>query len=299
MVISPAQADRELERLIHRIGEVSTLPHTMLQIVRVTNDPLSSSKDLTRVIETDPALSTRLLKCANSVAHGLTSRIKNLQQAIGYLGFSKVRNLAISASVCEIFKTDYRIGTYNRRNLWDHMVAVAVTAKVIAIRRQVPNPEDVFLAGLLHDLGIILFDQYHHEEFERLMSRYPIGRTLVQAEQMNYGFDHTVLGAYIAQRWRLPESVRMTIRHHHAERYEGNHAQTIACVELANVMCTSKGIGSVGVPLPGMSPSVLDHLRIKKSDIKMLIEDMNKQIDEHAELFELVSNEARQRLTSA
>jgi putative nucleotidyltransferase with HDIG domain len=298
MVISPAQADRDLDRLVHRIGEISTLPHTMLQIIRVTNDPLSSSKDLTRVIELDPALSARLLKCANSVAHGLTSRIKSLQQAVGYLGFSKVRNLAISASVCEVFKTDYRIGTYNRRGLWDHMIAVAVTSKVIAIRRNVPNPEDVFLAGLLHDLGIILLDQYHHEEFERAMSRYPIGRTLVQAERMAYGFDHTVLGTYIAERWRLPDSVRLTIRHHHTDRYDGNHAQTIACVELANVMCTSKGIGSVGVPLPGMSSSVLDHLNIETSDVKMLIEDMNEQIDQNSELFDLVTDETRQRLES-
>lgn len=288
-----------LSTVLGKIEDISTLPHTLLRIFSVTNDPLSNAEDLRRVIESDPPLCARVLQCANSTLHGLRHRIDTPTHAICYLGFTRVRNLAVTATVCELFRNDATIGRYNRRSLWNHMVAVAITAREIAETLHISGPDEVFLAGLLHDIGIILEDQYLHEPFSDLMRHYPTGRTLCQAEQAQFGFDHTLLGSTVAQKWNLPELVWKTIRLHHAPRYNGPMAPVIACVELANVMCTSKGIGSVGVPLPGMSPSVLDHLRIKKSDIKMLIEDMNKQIDEHAELFELVSNEARQRLTSA
>ncbi len=298
MTIPHHQAQRNLDNLIHRIQGISTLPHTMLQVIAVTNDPLSNIKDLTQIIQTDPALAATVLKYANSVAHGLTSRITSLQHAIGYLGTSRVRNLAISASVCHIFKRDLVVGPYHRRRLWDHMVSVAVTAKMIAEEQNVPNAEDVFLAGLLHDLGIILEDQYHHEAFVQMMEAFPEGKTLVQAEQEAFGFDHAVLGAIVAKQWRLPEVVQETILFHHADRYYGFYAKTIACVELANVMASAKGIRSVGIPLPGFSASALEHLNIGKGDVRRLVEKMNEQLTSNAQLFNLVSASTRQRLAT-
>jgi len=293
------QAQRNLDNLIHRINGVSTLPHTMLQVIAVTNDPLSNIKDLTQIIQTDPSLAATILKYANSVAHGLTSRITNLQHAIGYLGTSRVRNLAISASVCNIFKRDVTIGPYHRRRLWDHMVAVAVTSRMIAERQNVPNPEDVFLAGLLHDLGIILEDQYYHEPFAELMRNFPQGKSLIQAEQEAFGFDHAVLGAIVAKQWKLPEVVQETILFHHAERYYGYYARTIACVELANVMTSAKGIRSVGIPLPGFSASAIEHLKIGKGDVKILVDEMHEHLAGNEQLFNLVSTPTRDKLASA
>ena len=179
------------------------------------------------------------------------------------------------------------IGRYNRRALWIHMVAVAITAREIAETLHISGPDEIYLAGLLHDIGIILEDQHLHGPFSDLMLHYPTGRTLCQAEESRFGFDHTLLGATVAKTWNLPELVWKTIRLHHAPRYDGPMAPVIACVELANVMCTAKGLASVGLPLHGMSASVLQHLGIRREDIHPLAERMNRELSACSELFEL------------
>jgi putative nucleotidyltransferase with HDIG domain len=277
-----------LENVLHRIEDLSTLPHSMLQVIRVTNDPLSTAKDLAKVLESDPALCTRLLRCANSVIHGLRARVETVQHAVTLLGFSRVRSLALTATVCNIFQNDFSAGPYSRRHLWDHMIAVAVTAREIAESLRIAAPEEVFIAGLLHDIGILLEDQYLHKAFSHLMANYPTGRTLVQAEEQWFGFDHTLLGATVAMQWNLPELVWKTIRHHHSEQYSGPHAPAIACVELANVMCTAKGLQSVGLPIHRMSTSVLTHLGIGRKDIHPFVERMNHELAAHSELFDLI-----------
>jgi len=281
------QQQYELGKLLQRINEVSTLPNMLQEIIRVTNDPNADAMTLGHVIERDPAVAARVLRCANSVAYGLRHRIDSLQMAISYLGFSQVRNLAMSASICKVFQNDIQLGNYTRHGLWHHMASVAITARLIAHQQGVRNPDEVFLAGLLHDLGIILEDQYMHEPFAHMMRHFPASYTLVQAEREVFGFDHTELGARVADMWQLPAAVRDTIRHHHNLYYDTPHAQTIACVELANVMCSIKGVRSVGVPVSRISPSVIKHLRLRKGGVNKLIEEMFVQIEQNEQLLRL------------
>ena len=92
-------------------------------------------------------------------------RITNLQQAIAYLGMKQIRNLAVTASVNELFKKDEALGGYRRSQLWKHLVSVGICGRLIAMRRKFANFEDVFLSGLMHDIGIILADQHAHANF--------------------------------------------------------------------------------------------------------------------------------------
>ncbi len=280
--------------LVRDITEASTLPHSMMRIIRATSDPLSNVRDITRIIEHDPALASKLLKCANSVLHGIRTKIGTIHHAVSYLGYNQVRNLTVTASICDIFKQPCVVGTYDRRELWEHMVSVAITSKMIAEEFKVENPEEVFLAGLLHDIGIILEDQYMHAGFSTMMKNFPPDPdyTLCQAEREWFGFDHTTLGYMISKKWNLSEVVQKVIYLHHAESYCGVHAKSIACVELANVMVTTKGIRSVGIPIHYMSRSVLEHLGLKKDDIKHLVHRMSHRIDECYDLFTLVSDAA-------
>ena len=281
------QADRNLDKLLSRIDEVSTLPHVMMQVTAVTNNPLSSVEDLSRVVETDPALATRLLRRVNSAKYGLSQRVKDLKKAVGYLGFSEVRNIAVASSVCNIFRKDLKVGPYDRRRLWDHLVSTAVTARIVALLQKLDNPEEAFLAGLLHDLGIILEDQYDHDRFVEMMQNFPADRPLIEVEQKYFGFDHTLLGFRVAQKWNMPESVQHAIRLHHQPEYDGPHAKIIACVELANVMCSLRGVQSLGMVDVKLSPSVQKHLGLDVGQIKTLVGDMNYHLAKHEQLFNL------------
>ena len=121
-----------------------------------------------------------------------------------------------------------------------------------------------------------------------MMRTMPLSYTLCQAEQETFGFDHTELGAAVAEMWNLPQAVRDTIRHHHSLSYDTPYAKTIACVELANVMLSLNGLGSIDRPLPGLSPSVMQHLGLKRGDLEVHSEQMTEELEANKALIELV-----------
>ncbi len=196
-------------------------------------------------MESDAALAARVLRCVNSSAYAVRTRITNLQQAIAYLGLKQIRNLAITASVGELFKGGNTIATYSRPDLWKHFVSVGLCARLIAMRLRKTNFEDIFLAGLLHDIGIIL--EHDHNNFVRVVSSLDNKRSLAEVEREHLNYDHTMLGQRIAEEWGFPEAVQAVVRlHHNSAAYRGSEVDSVRCVELANLICTLKGLSSVG-----------------------------------------------------
>ena len=277
-----------LKSVLRRIGEISTLPHVALQVMKVANDPQSGAVDLKEVMETDVALSARVLRCVNSSAYALRTKITNLQQAIAYLGLKQIRNLAMTASVSELFKKNDSIGSYGRCELWRHLVSVGISARMTAMRLKFRNFEDMFLAGLLHDIGIILEDQHIHDEFARVIQSLDGQKTLAETEHAQLGFDHTRLGAQIAESWGFPEAIKAAIRYHHASTdYRGDQIDIVRCVEAANLICTLKGITSVGLKLVKFSRPAIAGLGLSKEDIAVLAEDLDRELASNASLFQI------------
>jgi HD-like signal output (HDOD) protein len=284
----PQQTKPVLHQVVQRIDEISTLPQIALRVMEVANDPESGAADLREVMEGDAALSARVLRCANSSAYATRMKITNLQQAIAYLGMKQIRNLAMTASVSELFKQDQAVGTYRRSGLWRHLVSVGICARLIALRRSLNNFEDAFLAGLLHDIGIILEDQHVHEGFCEVMAALSQGKTLSETERAYWGFDHTALAGKVAETWGFPEGVKMAIRYHHMSvNYRGDEIDVVRCVEVANLLCTLKGIPSVGLKLVKVSQPALAGLSLTKEDIAVLAEDLDEEIAASANLFQV------------
>lgn len=288
MLASAEKTPPAMEKVLRRIDEISTLPQVALKVMEVANDPDSGAADLKEVLESDAALSARVLRCVNSSAYAVRTRITNLQQAIAYLGLKQVRNLAMTASVSELFKKDEKIGPYCRPNLWRHLVSVGICARLIALRRKLRNFEDAFLAGLLHDVGIILEDQHAHPEFVSIMRSLDESKVLTENERAVLSFDHTTLAEKVAESWGFPDVVRAAIRHHHASvNYRGEDIDIVRCVEVANLICTLKGITSVGAKLVRVSQPALQGLSLDKDDIAVLAEDLEHELTQNATLFSL------------
>jgi putative nucleotidyltransferase with HDIG domain len=277
-----------LDQFARRIDEISTLPQVALRVMEVANDPNSGASHLKSAMEGDAALSARVLRCVNSSAYALRTKITNLQQAIAFLGMKQVRNLAMTASVSDLFKKDEKIGPYSREGLWRHLVSVGVCARMIAMRRKMPSFEDAFLAGLLHDIGIILEDQHSHRSFRQVIQSLTPENPLIEAERVVFGFDHTALGERVAEQWGFPEMLRRAIRwHHNASACKGDDADIVRCVEVANLICTLKGVESVGVKLIRSNGSAISDLKLTKEDILVLANDLDAEIEQNASLFQM------------
>lgn len=276
-----------LDRIVSHIAEISTLPHIALKLIRISQNPNTSPQILCNVLATDPVMTSRVLRCVNSAAYGLTHPVTNLHRAVCLLGYAQLRDLAMTASVASVFKHNDSCGAYVRAKLWRHMVSVAICSRMIAARCELTEFEDVYLAGLLHDIGIILIDQYEHTTFTNMMINFPehAGVNLALVEQGRLGYDHTMLGARIAQQWGLAQSLQDVIRNHHqVERYEGKFPRMLACVDLANLLCTLRGWSSIGHTLVTASQWSLEQLNFTAVDVQILNEDLSAEIKLHQEL---------------
>jgi putative nucleotidyltransferase with HDIG domain len=282
------QPPRSLDAVVLQLVEVSTLPQIALSVIRIARDPATGVADLRAVVEGDPALSARVIRLVNSAAYGLRLPVTNLHQAISYLGFSQVRNLAMTASVCEAFRREEAGSTYSRRGLWQHLVSVGICARLVARRCRMSNFEDAFLAGLLHDIGIILEDQLMHARFRRMIGTLRNGTPLCESERGAFEFDHCTLGARAAEAWEFPPALQAAIRFHHGSgKYAGAGLEIVRCVEVANVICTIKGITSVGLPLLEPPLDALQALGFRQEDITVLAIDLDRDLESNQHLFDL------------
>jgi putative nucleotidyltransferase with HDIG domain len=287
--VPDAEAMTPAQELVGRIADVSSLPTVALKIAEVVRDVKAGARELLRVVETDVSLTARVLRTVNSAAYGLSGRVSNLQQAISFLGFSQIRNLALTASVSRLFQQSKPIGSYNRLKLWHHLVSVAVAARLIARRLELREFEDAFLAGLLHDIGLILEDQHVHEGFRMVVEAAQPGRTLREIEQKMLGFDHTQIGALIAEQWHFPELICRAIAHHHASHEDsGDGHVVVQCVDAANILVSVKGTPSIGVNLTESRSAVFGQLGFSPLGIRVLSEDLDVAVKRHQELFELL-----------
>lgn len=278
----------QLDDVLRRADQISTLPQIAVKVMKIANDPNSSAADLKQAMECDVALSARVLRCVNSSAYAVRTKITNLQQAIAYLGMKQIRNLAMTATVSQMFKQDDSCGTYRRTGLWRHLVSVGLCARLVAMRLKFPNFEDMFLAGLMHDIGIVFEDQYAHPDFVAVVQSLDPAKTLCDIERHHLQFDHTQLGERIAQQWGFPDSVIAAIRHHHAPAaYKGEHVNLLRCVDLANLICSLKKISSVGVPLVKLCPTTMTSLGFGRQDLAVLGEDLDREIQQNASLFQV------------
>lgn len=274
-----------LDEVVRRIDEISSLPHVALRVLEVANDPRAGAADLKEVMEVDVALSARVLRCVNSSAYAVRTKVTNLQQAIAYLGLKQVRNLAMAIGVSQMFREDKAIGPYRRSQLWRHLVSVGVCARLIAMRLRYKAFEDVFLAGLLHDIGLVLEDQYAHRQFVAILENLDLDKTLAENEHRFLLFDHARLGDRVGEQWKFPDSIRDAIRHHHApEACRGEGAEVVRYVEMANLICTLKGIPSVGAKLVKVSKATLSALALGKDDLMVIAQDLDRELAQNAEL---------------
>ena len=267
--------------LFARISEVSSLPDVALRIIEVAHDPTSSAEDLCEVIRSDPALATRLIRTVNSSYYSLKRKVTDLKQAVTLLGFEEIRNLAMTAYVAPLFRRTAGHGSYTRRGLWHHMISVGMVAERIARESGRTAPREAYLAGLIHDLGLILIDQYLHGPFCQVVDALTEETPTCELEKKILSFDHTALGQYVAARWGLPDPLTDAISYHHApEQCSGSTCNTVYSVALANLLCHTKGITSLGVcnarPLPSR---LVIELGLQKQQVALIVEGLDEVLE--------------------
>lgn len=233
--------------LVKDIGGLVTLPDVYLRINRLIDDPNSSSADIARAVSQDPSFTVRLLRVANSSLYGFSSAVDTVAKAVTIIGTSQIRNLALSMSVARSF-AGLPNDLVSMDNFWRHSLLCALAARHLAKEARRCDPDALFTAGLLHDIGeLVIFNRLPgqaREALERVLdSQEEI--QVHEAEREVMGFDHADVGGELARQWNLPPLLEECIAHHHAIADARRHPRETALVHIANVIALMAEIDSL------------------------------------------------------
>jgi len=188
-------------------ADLVTLPAVYTQLKAVLDDPDFSMQDVVDVVSNDPAITTKLLRLANSAYFGLATRIDTVARAVSMLGTQEVHDLVLATSVVQSF-SGMENEVMDMQRFWRKSVLCAIAAKSLALRCNVLDSDSAFVAGLLRDLGhLFLYQKLPQQSLQAHQMHVQRGIPLYQAENSLMGTDYAKVGAEAMRRWKLPENL--------------------------------------------------------------------------------------------
>ncbi len=279
--VESKQHNEALERLFQRLGQLSSLPSVAQRILQVADNDESNAADLLEVVGQDPTLSIRILRTVNSSIFGIPNEVADLQTAISMLGFVEVRNLAMTVYVARLCEDSSSYRSFSREDLWKHMVAVGTIARMLAKIYQRVEPEEAYMAGLLHDVGMLLIDQYMHDSFCKVIDLVSEGAETTAAERQILTFDHTDLGAYVARKSNFPDRVVDAIHYHHRpDDCQSSGQALLNIVAVANYFASLKGLSSLGVRnIAAPTDRICASLGLNKRQLETIVGELDTVLE--------------------
>jgi putative nucleotidyltransferase with HDIG domain len=267
---SPADGTALKEKILRSLKDLPPMPQVAQKAREVMAKPSSSFSDLAKVIETDQAIVTRILKIANSPYYGLSGKVSSVQHAAVILGsktLMEMLNLACSTEILGKTLTGYNL---DAGDLWVHSLAVAAGSQIIAKRVSPELEQDAFSAGLIHDVGKLILDPYIQERKDTFQAFVDEGNeTFLNAEKHILGFDHAELAAEACRKWQIPSKIAAAIRYHH-DPVKDDILSFI--VHTADAVAMMSGIGSgLDGMLYTLNPEAMKVLKLEPDDLSIMM----------------------------
>ncbi len=276
---------------IKRLKDLPTLPTILVECNKLLEDPNVSANQLAKAIKTDQAVSSKVLKLVNSAFYGLSGKVGTISQGIVVLGFNTVRNIILSLSVLDLLPKDADLGEFEISDLWKHSLGCAVISRVFAQKVGIKDPEEAFVAGLLHDIGKIIIAKLFQEELVTILkTTHQEKKLFLDVERDVLGTAHDQIGGMLAKNWQLPSTLSESISFHHNGEKTMKHAKLVYTIRLADIVTRGLQIGSGGDRvIPEMDKTAWDALNVSYSDIARWVEDLDEEFDKASAFFSVLS----------
>ncbi|TKJ41708.1 hypothetical protein CEE37_03840 [candidate division LCP-89 bacterium B3_LCP] len=214
----PNHRIKEIIQILDQDRELPTLSPIVQKVLRLISDENVSINELATVIKNDVSLSFKILKVVNSAFYGFTRKVSTLSQAMVILGLSAVKNLALSMSILEVMMKGSKVtkGAQDFKVFWERSLFAAVAARRMSILAKFPYEEEIFIAALLQNVGMLVFIKHYPGEYTKLIEEARRTTTpIINLEDQQFGINHTMLGEFLANKWRLPRALTVPILRHH------------------------------------------------------------------------------------
>ena len=260
-----------LKKLKHKNIILPEIPSVAFELQEVIGNPMSSAERIARVVGRSPSLTAVLLRIVNSSFYSLPAKISTVSHAVSLIGTQEISVLALGICVLSIFKNipEKTINTYS---FLRHSLFCGLLSRVFAAHKNVSQTEQLFVAGLLHDLGrLILYTYFPDDSLNVLACSRHHDKLLYEAEKDYLGCDHALLGMKLMKQWRLPPILENCVQYHHKPS-RARQAVAASIVHLSDIIANSLGIGSSGEKyVPPMDNKAWENLELSPSSFETII----------------------------
>ena len=271
--------------ILRKFTELKTLPHVAIRVTQLANDENSTMQDFEEVIKLDPVLVTRLLRLVNSPYFGLVQKVESISKAVVFTGMKQLRNLVAVEALRGMFVGES--DDFSPQKLWLHSATVAILSTMIAKRIFGKEGEDVFLAGIIHDIGLIVENQIVGEQLRVACRAFHAGQgPLIECERQAIGADHADVGYQLAKGWNLPPEVLSSIKNHHSSRGKKELHNTGNILQLAEFMAAKMQYWPIAGPIEPLSSELASHVKERMADYRVIIRDLPDEMARAKELYE-------------
>jgi HD-like signal output (HDOD) protein len=268
--------------IIDKIKDLPTLPDVINKVLALVGDENTSAKKLGSLISYDQAISSRLLKVANSAYYGFMKKVATAQHAIVILGFKEVKSLVLGIAVFDTMKGASSETSLMREDFWMHSMGSALAGQIICKKVGGTDLESTFTASLLHDIGKLVLDVFLTREYAKVLEKVRLnGVSVLEAEEEVMGFSHADVGGWLCERWKFPPLLTFPISfHHQVEKVDKNYMQMTSIIHLADILCKRAHIGNSGDnKIPTIQIPAQKYLNMKEDDLERIIEELKQEED--------------------
>ncbi len=272
---------------ISTLKHLPILPHILLQLIKICNKENGNLKEISSIIEKDPALASKILKLVNSAYFAPNRKIAKLDDAVGIIGTNAVKNIAICSSVHEVFHKASMSAALNIKSFWWHSIRCAILARLIAKYTKFKSPDEAFLSGILHDIGKLVLWVNFPKQYSELLTAYPDRPDLVRAGESQMGAGHAEIGAWLLERWGFESFVSDSVLYHHYPMH-----RLLDALPLVRLVYVSNALNrgatqeieegfTAAEKLLGLSRSVMEDLLVQTdSELMDVAESMGIEVEQ-------------------
>ncbi len=263
------------KKIVDKFNDSKTLPHVAIKVSQLVNDDNTTMQDFEETIQLDPVLVTRLLRLVNSPYFGLSQKVESIGKAVVFVGMKNLRNLVAFEALRDMFKEEGGPEDFSRKNLWIHSATVALLSEMIGKRIFGDSREDLFLAGIIHDIGLIAEDQVAGDALRQACKDFKPGvKSIIECEREAIGTDHCEVGYQLGKEWKMPDEVLKAIKFHHDTERKIVPSSVVGIIQLAEYIACKMKFSVLPDRFDPLSPKLVKHVKSMMSNYKIIVRDV-------------------------
>lgn len=294
--IEPIIESMDLESIEIKLARSENLPvvsQVAQAIIKVADDPTASPKALERVLEREPAISAKILKVANSAYYG-SHVVPSVGRAISVLGINTVRSLVTAISYQQMMGGKSVATLFDKQSFWRHSLAAGTAARILGKLRMPLKAEELYSAGMMHDVGILVMDRFADDVLQKCMkSAVDAGISLREAEQIELGFTHADVGGLLAEKWALTPILHYGIKYHHEPMNAPDLTEAVCIIAAASTLANQCGFRSFrSGPREELDPLVEMTLGMPDDQLEVIRNVLVQEVNRAEAAFGLIQSAA-------